>query len=149
MIKNPCCAGGQVRWRARLVQQSIDVKSRDVRFPLDGEGVEIIGKLLTVGQGIGCAYAVPARVTRPMKSAMNDRRFLTNVFHDVDLAAGGPAGGTHVVTQHPKCRPKTLAVRDPNARLEPSIGLTELILSEQSCRSVIASYVVSPGEGLL
>src|SRR5437588_580310 len=84
-----------------------------------------------------------------MKCAMNDRRFLTDIFHDVDLAASWPAGGTDVVTQHPESRPDTLAVRDLNSRLEPSVGLTELIPGEQSCRCVVASYTVSSLEGFL
>jgi len=43
-----------------------------------------------------------------MKSAMNDRRLLADVFHDVDLAAGGPTGGSYVIAQASKMR-----ARDP------------------------------------
>src|SRR5229473_306875 len=84
-----------------------------------------------------------------MKRAVHDRRFLADIFHDVDLAASGPADGTDVVTQHPECRPETLAVGNFNSRLKPSVGLSELILSEQSGRSVVASYAVGPGKGFL
>lgn len=82
-----------------------------------------------------------------MQSAVSDRRFLTDIFHDVDLAAVRPASGVDVVTQHPKCRPDPLAVRDLDSRVKPSVGLAELVLSEQSCRTVIAGYVVRPGKG--
>src|SRR5437016_9948661 len=84
-----------------------------------------------------------------MKSAMNDRRLLTDVLHDVDLAAIGPVRSVDVVTQHPKCRPNTLAVGNLNPRLKPSVGLAELILSKQSCRSVVATYAIRPGQGFL
>ena len=84
-----------------------------------------------------------------MKSAMNDRRLLADIFHDVDLAAVRPVSSIDVVTQHPKCRPDTLAVRNLNSRFKPSVSLAELILGEQSCRSVIASYVIRAGESFL
>src|SRR5260370_23072489 len=84
-----------------------------------------------------------------MKRAVHDRRFLANMFHDGDLDASGQAAGTDVVAQHPECRPDTLAVGDLNSCLKPSVGLSELILSEQSGRSVVASYAVGPGKGFL
>src|SRR5712692_3654264 len=111
--------------------------------------MEIVGELLAVGQGVGGANTLGAGISWPMKRAVHDRRFLANIFHDVDLAASGPADGTDVVAQHPKCRPDTLAIGDLNSRLEPSIGLAELILSEQSRRSVVAGYAVRPGERFL
>ena len=149
MIEDPRCAGGQIRRCPRLVQVSIDVKAHDVWFPLKRESVKIVRELLSMGQCVGRTYAALTRVTRSMKSAMNDRRLFTDVFHDVDLAAVGPVGSIDVVTQHPKCRPDTLAVRDLNSRLKPSVCLAELILSEQSCGSVVANYLVRPGERFL
>src|SRR5207249_6633995 len=115
-------------------------------FPLECESVEIVRELLSMGQCVGRTYAAPTRVTRSMKSAMNDRRLFTDVFHDVDLAAVGPMDSIEVVTQHPKCRPNSLPVRDLNSRLKPSVRLAELILGEQSCGSVVANYLVRPGE---
>src|SRR3989442_12321433 len=84
-----------------------------------------------------------------MKSAVNDRRFLSNIFHDVDLAAVRPASSTNIVTQHPERRPDALAVRDFDSRFKPSVGLAEFILGKQSCRSVVASYVIRAGESFL
>src|SRR5260370_29457557 len=84
-----------------------------------------------------------------MKSAMNDRRLLTDIFHDFDLTARGPAGRIDIVTQHPERRPDTLAVRDPDSRFKPAVGLGELILSEQSRRCVFASSVIRPRESFL
>src|SRR2546429_1225973 len=83
-----------------------------------------------------------------MKSAMNCRRLFSNVFHDVDLAAVGPVSCIDVVTQHPKRRPNALARGDLNSRFKPPVSLGELVLGEQSCRSIVASYAVRPFEGL-
>src|SRR5258706_9996721 len=145
MIEDPCFAG-HVRRCLRLIQETVDVKPHDVRFPLDGKGVKIVGKLLAVGQRVRRAYAVRARVTRSMKSAVNDRRFLTDVFHDVDLAASGPSRGADVVAQHPKRRPDALAVGNLYSRLKTSVGLAELIPGQQSRRSVITSEAVGTGK---
>src|SRR6266851_7965583 len=84
-----------------------------------------------------------------MKRAVNYGRFLADVFHNVDLAASGPAGGTDIVAQHPKRRPDTLSIRNLEPRLKPSIGLRELIPGEQPCRSVIAGDVIRPRERFL
>src|SRR6185503_19124945 len=84
-----------------------------------------------------------------MNSAMNDRRLPPDIFHDVELAAVRPVGSIDVVAQHPKCGPDTLAVGDLNTRFKTSVGLTELILGEQSCRSVVAGNAVGPGQGFL
>src|SRR6266403_3486042 len=143
MIEDPCLAGELlVRRCARLVQEAVNIKADDVRLPLDREGVEIVGKLLTIRQSVGRAYAVRARVTWSMKGAVNYRRFFPDVFHDVDFAAIGPAGRIDIVAQQPKGRPEALTVRNLNSRLKPSVGLAELILREQSRRSVVARYVV-------
>src|SRR5258706_818156 len=84
-----------------------------------------------------------------MEGAMNDRRFPANILHDVNLAAVWPASGVDVVTQHPKCRPDTLPVRYLDPCLKPSVGSAELVLSEQSCRRVVAGYAVRPGKRFL
>src|SRR5205814_5639347 len=112
----------QIGRSTRLVQKSIYVEAHDVRFPLDREDMEIIKELLTVGQRVGRTHAARTRVTWSMKSSMNNRWLLADVFHDVDLATVGPARGIDVLTQQPKCRPDALAVRNPDSCLKPSIG---------------------------
>jgi hypothetical protein len=84
-----------------------------------------------------------------MQSAVSDRGFPTDSFHDVDLAAVRPASSVDVVTQHPKCWPDTLAVRDLDSGFKPSVGLAELVLCEQSCGSVVAGDFVRPRKGFL
>src|SRR5947207_4131329 len=111
--------------------------------------MEIIRELLTIGQRVRRTYAAPTRVTWSMKSAMNNRRLLADIFHDVDLATLGPARCIDVRTQQPKCRPDALAIRNPNSCFKPSIGLAEFILSEQPGRSVVATNFVRAGESLL
>src|SRR5947207_12020104 len=111
--------------------------------------MKIIRELLTVGQRVRRTHPAPTRVTWPMKSAMNNRRLLADIFHDVDLATLGPARCIDVLTQQPICRPDALAVRSPDSGFKPSIGLAEFILSEQPGRSVVASCVVSAGKSFL
>src|ERR1700704_5017159 len=84
-----------------------------------------------------------------MKSAVHDRRFLPDVFHDVDLAAIGPACGIDIVAQHPKGRPQALTVRYLESCFKSSIGLAELIPGEQSGRSVVALLPIKTGESFL
>src|SRR5947207_9650886 len=100
--------------------------------------MEIIRELLTVGQRVRRTHAARTGVTWSMKSAMNNRRLLADIFHDVDLATVGPVRGRDVRTQQPKCRPDALAMWNPDSCLKPAIGLAEFILSEQPGRSVVA-----------
>ena len=84
-----------------------------------------------------------------MKSAINNRRLLADIFHDVDLATVGPVRGRDVRTQQPKCRPDALAIWNPDSCLKPPIGLAEFILSDEPRRSVVAGDAVGPGKRLL
>src|SRR5688572_17015758 len=77
-----------------------------------------------------------------MKCPMGNRRQLANVFHNVDLAAPWPAYGINIVSQHPKCGPKALSIRDLDAGFKPPVRLRELLLCEESCRGIAARYVV-------
>ena len=84
-----------------------------------------------------------------MESAVNYRWLFADIFHHVDLAAGGPVRSVKVVAQHPKRRPETLTVRDLDPSLETSIRLSEFCLSEQSRRSIVASYAIGTLESFL
>src|SRR2546430_15606656 len=84
-----------------------------------------------------------------MKSAMNNRRLLADIFHDVDLATVGPVRGIDVRTQQPKCRPDALAIWNPDSCLKPSIGLAEFVFCKKSGRSIVAFNSVGPGESFL
>src|SRR5437660_10782285 len=104
--------------------------------------MEIIGELSAIGQGVRRTHAARTRVAWPMKSAMNNRRLLADIFHDVDLTAVGPMNSIDIVAQHPECRPDALAKRNLDPRFETAIGLAELGLREQSGRGIVATNFV-------
>src|SRR5262245_57979979 len=81
-----------------------------------------------------------------MKRAMNGRRFSADVLHDVDLATVGPMNRVDIFTQHPKCRPDTLAKGNLDSRFEPTVLLTELLFGEQPGRSIVPRYLVGTSE---
>jgi len=47
---------------------------------------------------------------------------VTNVFHNVDFVASGPADSIDVIAQHPESRPNTLAIRHAHASFHITIG---------------------------
>ena len=57
-----------------------------------------------------------------MDRAVDDVWLPADVFHDVNLTAVRPADRADVVAKHPERRPDSLAVRDLDACLDPSIG---------------------------
>src|ERR1051326_1649087 len=99
--KTHVVAGGQARGRARLVEPPVHVPADDVRLPLDGEDVEVVGEVAG-RERVGRADAVRARIARPVDRAVDYRRLAPDVLHDVYLAASGPACGLDVVAEHPE-----------------------------------------------
>src|SRR6185503_19413741 len=81
-----------------------------------------------------------------MKCAVNDRRFLTDILHDVDLATVGPVNNIYVVAQQPERWPNALAVGNPDTRFKSSKRLAEFVFGEQSGRSVLTSYFIRPNK---
>ena len=73
---------------------------------------------------------------------MNHARLFPDVFHDVDFAALGPAGGRDVVAQHPESRPHSLPCGDFDAGFEAAVGLGEQALGLETRRGVLARDVV-------
>src|SRR6185369_5635527 len=96
-------------------------------------------------QGVSRARAFVPGISGTMNGSVNDRGLPADVFHNVDLAAGGPVGGVDVISQHPKRRPKTLTKGNPEARFEPSVLSCEFAFGSQTRRSVIACHVVNAG----
>src|SRR6266496_3209299 len=80
-----------------------------------------------------------------MDSAVHDRRLATDVLHNVDLAAGGPASRCNVVTEHPECRPDSLPIGDLDSRFEPAVGLGESSQGLQPRGCVLAGDAVGSG----
>src|SRR5262249_18013675 len=89
-----------------------------------------------------------AGVSRAMHRPVDSCGFAADVFHDVDLAAGGPVRRGNVITEHPEGGPDTLSEGDLNARLESAIALAEEPLRLESRRRVVALNADKAGEAL-
>src|SRR5437764_8851833 len=109
VVEDPLRARGQVCGRARLVERAVNVPAYDVRLPLDGEDVEVVGES-AARQSVRRADAVRARIAGPVHRAVDDCGFATDVLHDLYLVARGPALRLDVVAEYPECRPHTLPV---------------------------------------
>src|SRR5882757_9651037 len=80
---------------------------------------------------------------------MNNGWFLADVLHDVDLAAGWPAGRPYIVTEHPECGPHALSLSDFYARFETAILLLKQSSGFQARGSVLARNAIGTSEGFL
>src|ERR1700687_3018606 len=109
----------------------VDLEADHVRFPLDSEDVEVVGKAPVARKRIRSADTVRAGISRAVDGAVYEAWFLADVLHDVDFAAVGPPGFVDVVAQHPECGPDSLSARNLDAGLEAPIGLRKLALSFQ------------------
>src|ERR1051326_6720749 len=97
------------------------------------------------GQAEGISNAFVTRVARTVNSAMNGGRLFADIFHDVDLAAGGPARLVDVIAEHPECGPDSLTARDLDAGLETAVVLRELALGFEAGGGVVARHAVWAG----
>src|SRR6266853_14229 len=80
-----------------------------------------------------------------MNRAVNDRRFLPDVFHDVNFAATWPSHRAAIIAQHPECRPHSLPVWNLDARFKATILLFKLAGGLHPRRSIVARDTVGPG----
>src|ERR1700677_2781588 len=97
VIEYPFPAGTKIRSGASDVELAVDIEANGIPFPLERENMKIVGKPPFFGQDVGRFDSNLSRVTRSMNRAVYSRRFFSNVFHDVDLATGGPTGFLDVV----------------------------------------------------
>src|ERR1019366_7197110 len=70
--------------------------------------------------------------------AVNDAGFLTDVLHDVDLAACRPADLIDVVTEHPEGRPHPLTVGNFDAGFKAAVGLGKFAEGFETRRGVVS-----------
>ena len=84
--------------------------------------MEIVGEFAR-RQGIAPTQPFTSRVPGSVNGAMHFVRFLSDVFHDVDLAAARPVDGADVVAEHPEGRPHSLSPGNLDSGLEASILL--------------------------
>src|SRR5579863_5775065 len=80
--------------------------------------------------------AGPRRHARAVQRTVERARLLSDVLHNVDLAALRPAGGIYVIAQHPECWPYSLPARNFYARFKSAIRLREEPLCFQTRRGV-------------
>jgi hypothetical protein len=74
--------------------------------------------------------------------AVNGGWLFADIFHDVDLAALGPADRADVVAEHPERGPDALAFGDFDAGFEAAEGLREQALRFQARGCVFAGDVI-------
>src|ERR1700682_5861198 len=84
-----------------------------------------------------------------MNRAVNDGRFLPDVFHDVDFAATRPSHRAAIIAQHPECRPHSLTVWNLDARFKAAILLFKLAGGLHPRRSIVACDTILAGVSLL
>src|SRR5205823_2459770 len=108
--ERPCAADWNVRGGTNEgdVRRIVEVELHHVLRPDDSVGMEGGVHALSVRKGESGAQAVPAVVGISMhRSGILAGTECRPVFHDVGLAALGPADGVNIVAQHPKCRPES------------------------------------------
>src|SRR5208282_1333865 len=106
MIENPDAARGPLRRSECGVEIRIDEKAHRAGLPLDGVKVKVVCEVLVCGETershvVACAV----RGARAMQRTLDGTGFLANIFHDVDLAALGPACSGNVFSEHPEGGP--------------------------------------------
>ena len=69
--------------------------------------------------GVGAVFVVVERAVVGVVAAGGGA---ADHFHDVDLAAAGPANGADVFAEHPEGRPDALALGQAQARGELAVG---------------------------
>src|SRR5437764_14030035 len=127
----------------------IHVKANRVWFPFHSERMELVGEALVGWKPIRCANSVIAGIAGAVNGAVNQTWFFADIFHDVDLAAGGPAGFVDVVAEHPEGGPDALSARNLDAGLEAPVGLRKFAKCFQARRSVISRDAIRASVFLL
>src|ERR1022692_5233521 len=126
--KDPLSATGNIGGPDGKVELAVRIPADTVGLPLDCKDVKIISEGCSSAKHIRPANAFTARIAWSMDRAMHRGRFTTDVFHDVNFPADRPAHRVNVRAQHPESRPKSLAARYFNARLDAAIGPRPLAL---------------------
>src|SRR5215469_8022208 len=143
MIEDPGSASGPLGLRESGVQIRVDVEADDAGLPFDRVPMKSIRKVLTGGKAErGCGVARAARGAWAVKRAVHGSGLFADVFHDVDFAAPGPAGGRDVVAEHPKSRPHSLPFRDFDASFKAAVSLGEKPLGLEPSGSVVVRRAV-------
>lgn len=109
-----------------------------VFFPDDGKDVEFLGEFLSGRQKFrGGAKLVLAEVSAEMRRADDAVGAFTGQLHDVNFAAGWPAGLVNIFAQHPQRRPEALAFGQYGADVNPAIFKFPLVFGNDARGGVI------------
>src|SRR6266699_1380809 len=126
MIENPRAAGGPLGIGERRVEVAVHIKTHHAGLPLDSKEVKIVGKCLAGRQRENRSGVARAdRGAGAVKRAVNRSRLLADVFHDVEFAAPGPAGGGDVIAKQPESGPHSLPRGNLDARFKATVSLAE------------------------
>src|SRR6266481_2212033 len=146
MVKNPDAACRPLRRGERGVEIGVDIEADRVGFPFDGVKMKVVGETLARGKlENGSKVTCAAGSAGAMQGTVNGGGFLADIFHDVDLAALGPAHGRDVLAEHPQRGPHSLPCRDFDSCLEAAISLREEALRFEACGRVSARHAVGAG----
>src|SRR5438270_733830 len=85
-------------WRRDAVHEEMN----PVGAPIDGEDVIGIVKVLPAGERVRGGDSAATAVTGAVNGALDRAGRAALIFHDVDLAAVGPADGADVGAEHPE-----------------------------------------------
>src|ERR1700694_4265789 len=77
-----------------------------------------------------------------MHCSMDSTRLGSNVFHDVNLAAGRPAHGINICAEHPERRPEPLAAWNFDASFDAAVSPRPLAPGQQPCGCIIPTAEV-------
>jgi hypothetical protein len=122
----------------------VDVEANFGGFPFDGVDVEGFGKVFAAGEFSGGGEIGRGTVgERAVDRTVNGGGLFADIFHDVDLAALGPADRVDVVAEHPKGGPDTLAFWNFYPGFEAAEGLSEQALCLQTRGRVFAGDAVA------
>src|SRR5882724_2805538 len=91
-----------IRWQfsgnASGIEIFVHIETNLARFPFRREHMEVIGEILLLRQAVWGPNTSCTRVAGTVDCPMYGRRLFPNIFHDVDLAAIGPANLLDVCT---------------------------------------------------
>lgn len=149
MIENPRASAGRLAIQC-CEEIRVNVEADFVGLPFDRVEMKIAGKAFSVGQVErrgDIARAAGGEWT--VQRAVNGAWLFTDIFHDVDFAALGPADGGHVLAHHPESGPDSLPFWNFDTSFEATVSLGEAALRFEAGGGVIAGYAVGAGVDFL
>ena len=114
----------------------VEIEIHAVGEPFHRVDVEIVPRL-PIGQTTAERIVVFLVVPEPVYGREDLARFVPHGFHDVDLAALGPADRVDVRAQHPDRRPLAPPARQLGPHLDAPVGRLKQPLGREARRRVV------------